>query len=223
MAYVLGFLYADGHLEDSAYIRGKYIHVINTDRDRIEIIRDLLGSEHAILERDKGGNYKRAYLLRIGSHTLYNRLFEIGMTPRKSLTMRFPAVPQKYLNSFVRGYFDGDGCVFLEKYYGTDHSHATKRMRTIFTSGSRRFLWTLNDQLIKHAGIRKFYLHAHSKKGAYQLRYSTESSVKLFTFMYGLSASRGLYLRRKYDIFMQYFKERPAWVDVHVCRILKRL
>lgn len=222
MAYILGFLYADGHLENSHHIRGKYVRVINTDRDRIEIIKQTLQSKHPIQMRDKIGNNKQAFLLRIGSQKLYNRLHQLGITPRKSLTMKFPAVPKKYLSAFVRGYFDGDGCVHLERYSTNGDSRPAKRMRTIFTSGSKQFLIVLSQLLFKNAHIDKYLLHNHNKKGSFQLRLSTGSSVRLFTYMYR-DVMPELYLKRKYAIFTRYFKERPEWVDVGVRRTLENV
>lgn len=203
MAYVLGFLYADGSLEDASYIRGKYVRVTNTDLDRIETIRKLLGSKHTIAQEDKGGNYKRRYLLRIGNSKLYDQLIALGLTPRKSLTMKFPRVPGKHLGAFVRGYFDGDGCVYLEM-RPTDRP---KKLQTVFTSGSNIFLQRLQNQLQAHAGIAGRGLYKHgSTAGAYQLRYSSEDSVRLYNFMYGRKIKRPLFLRRKYVIFKRYFK-----------------
>lgn len=203
MSYVLGFLYADGSLEDASYIRGKYVRVTNTDRDRIVAIKSLLDSEHTIVQHDKGGNYKRRYLLRIGNSKIYERLVTLGLTPHKSLTMKFPKVPIRYLGAFVRGYFDGDGCVHLEM----NAKNKPKRLLTVFTSGSKIFLQQLHIQLQSHAGIVGNGLHKHgSTTGAYQLRYSSGDSARLFMLMYGRVIGQGLFLRRKYDIFTLYFK-----------------
>lgn len=203
MAYVLGYLYADGSLEDSPSIRGKYVRVTSTDKDRIETIRRLLGSSHAIVTELKGGNHKPRFLLRIGSHALYDSLVNIGLTPRKSLTMTFPSVPSSCLTSFIRGYFDGDGCAYIEmRKNGTP-----KRLLTIFTCGSKVFLQRLHELLETRTRIKGFGLYKHgSTEGAYQLRYSTKDSEQIFHFIYDHKIPRGLLLQRKYDIFMRYFK-----------------
>ncbi|MHB1086730.1 MAG: LAGLIDADG family homing endonuclease, partial [Minisyncoccota bacterium] len=112
MAYVLGYIYADGSLEDSIGIRGKYLRITSTDSDRIVAIKRLLQAAHPIVVERRVGNRKPLYLLRIGSTRLYTRLFSMGVTPRKSHTMQFPLVPQKNVPAFVRGYFDGDGGVY---------------------------------------------------------------------------------------------------------------
>lgn len=203
MSYVLGFLFADGSLEDASYIRGKYIRVTSTDRNRIEAIRRLLRSRHTIVEVNKGGNYKKSYLLRIGNAKIYNRLLELGVTPRKSLTMSFPNVPDLYLSAFVRGYFDGDGCVHIGR-----SPKGTSRLLTIFTSGSRSFLESLKAKLAKVLNTNGGSLHAHgSTKGTYQLRYFANDSMKLFEYMYPSILPPDLLMRRKYAIFVRYFDE----------------
>jgi len=98
-----------------------------------------MNSDHSINEIGKYYVQKRKpiYLLRIGSYYIYDSLVELGLTPKKSKNMKFPDIPEKYLGSFVRGYFDGDVCVSLEKAKG---SGDFKRLRIIFTSGSKLFL-----------------------------------------------------------------------------------
>ena len=222
MAYVLGFLYADGNIQYSPAIRGKYVRVTNTDRDRIEIIRKLMGAEHNIVSLPQElKQQKQRFGLSIGNQKIYDRLVDIGMTPNKSLTMLFPQMPSLCLSAFVRGYFDGDGCVCIE-YSPIENGKSIKRMRTIFTSGSLSFLTTLKEMLATYAGMDQSYLHEHTKKGSYQLRYSTKQSVCLFKFMYKAPLPRGLYLKRKYAIFMQYFQARPKWIDLGVRRILQK-
>lgn len=204
MAYVFGFLLSDGSMEDASNIRGKYVRVSSTDIDRIKLIRNLLRSRHKIITFRKSLRHKTQYLLRIGSHVLYQQLFKLGMTPHKSLTMPFPLVPRKYFSFFVLGYFDGDGCVFLEK----AQTNRPKRLKTIFTSGSKKFLAELQKNFTKIAGTTGGGLYAHaSSYGTFQLRYSARDSIRLFLLMYQSKKSVSLALKRKYVIFMTYFKK----------------
>jgi hypothetical protein len=39
MAYTLGYLFADGSLEDASYIRGKYIRVSSVEKNNISKIK----------------------------------------------------------------------------------------------------------------------------------------------------------------------------------------
>lgn len=224
MAYVLGYIYADGNLEDAAYLRGKYVRATSTDRDRVEAIKSLMASDHTIVENIPGGNRKPRYLLRIGSHVLYNDLLTLGVTPRKSLVMRFPDVPRKFVAAFVRGYFDGDGCVYLDRFHKNKNlAHVTpRRLMVIFTSGSQQFLESLHRVICDICGIAESCLHEHNKPGAYQLRYSTTSSVQIFSFMYRAVVDPRLYLSRKYAIFRQFFDERGDWISNDIRRVLAK-
>lgn len=204
MAYVLGYIYADGNLGDSPYIRGKYLSVTSIDYDRIESVRALMKSAHTIVWEKKRERGKQRFLLRIGNKKLFDTLIEIGVTPRKSLSMTFPSVPQRYLGAFVRGYFDGDGCAHIDIAHGKP-----KRLLSIFTSGSEKFLKKLHGRLQDEIGLTgsSFYKHG-SAVGTYQLRYSTRDSLRLFLLMYPPGLDEKLHLSRKYDIFEEYLRLR---------------
>lgn len=204
MAYVLGLLYADGHLINAPQIRAKYVCLTSVDLDRIETVRSLLGSQHQVIKTEERGNYKAKYLIRIGNANLFKSLEAIGLTPHKSMTMQFPNVPDRNLPAFIRGYFDGDGCVYVRKISSTRPTH----LKTIFTSGSKKFLIKLQKYLKEKAKMEGGGLYEHgSTKGTYQLRYAARDSIRLFQYMYKNEETGSLALRRKYDIFMTYFKK----------------
>lgn len=210
MAYVLGFFYADGHMIDAPYMRGKYVCFSNTDKDRLEAIKELLRSEHKIVTLHKRVNYKTAYILRIGSAVIYSQLFSLGLRPHKSLTIAFPNVPSEFQADFIRGYLDGDGCVFLEK----SSRNSYKRLQTIFTCGSKKFLLSLHEILRESAGVRSGNVYVHgSSKTAYQLRFNTRDSLRLFSYLYKSNLRPELYLKRKYAIFNEYLRAKNLTVD----------
>lgn len=204
MAYVLGYIYADGNLEDSYRIRGKYLRVTSIDYDRVESIQILMKSAHTIILEKLRERGKQRFLLRIGNKNIFDSLIRMGVTPRKSLTMLFPSVPRHHLGAFVRGYFDGDGCAHIDMLHGKP-----KRLLSIFTSGSKKFLEDLHESLRDEIGLTGNGLYKHgSAIGTYQLRYSTRDSLRLFMLMYPPGLSKKLHLSRKYAIFMQYLKLR---------------
>lgn len=221
MAYVLGYWYADGSLENSPRIRGRYIRVTSTDKDRVEAIQSLLESAHTIVTERPEGNRKPRYLLRIGNAALFNALVRHGLTPHKSLTMTFPKVPKKYLDSFIRGYFDGDGCVFLQQGKGIRGQLIIKRLGVVFTSGSDTFLKTLLQVLREAAALDAGNIYNGTR--AKQLWFFTKDSTRIFVYFYRSVSRQELYMFRKYAIFDRYFKRRPAAATREIQRILKRL
>jgi len=215
MAYVLGFLFADGNIENSPYMRGKYIKAINTDKKIIEKIKKYLDSEHKIQSiKDVNSKIKTKYILRIGSHKMYNSLENIGMTPNKSLTMKFPNIPKNLQRYFILGYFDGDGCVYIDNYKKTKG----RRLLIAFTSGSKFFLESLSNILNEKLSLKQNKVYNSHR--SYQLRYSTHDSVKIFKLLYK-KQTNDLYLKRKFDIFKKFFNLRPLWVDPEVLSVLK--
>ncbi|WP_353620307.1 MULTISPECIES: LAGLIDADG family homing endonuclease [unclassified Geobacillus] len=109
MAYILGFFIADGFVPNDFQTIGfaqkeKYI---------LEQIRDELGSNQPLYQNKQTG----VYMLYLNSKVMKNDLMEIhGITPNKSLDIKFPYVPEVYLNHFIRGYFDGDGNIYSRGY-----------------------------------------------------------------------------------------------------------
>ena len=204
MAYVLGYIYADGYILDAPSMRGKYISITSIDKESIERIKCWLCSDHKVIERPSQWlNGNLAYVLRIGSHRIYDSLFQHGLYPNKSLTMRLPKIPQKYLMDFVRGYFDGDGCISLYKTIGNSgHVHARK-LSVIFTSGSKKFLSKLTLLLSCQLEIKTQKII--DAKTAFQLRYSTTDSVTIYHELYK-GCKKGEYLERKHQIFQEFFE-----------------
>lgn len=218
MAYILGYIYADGSLEDASYLRGKYLRISSVDRQLIEDAKKVLGSEHKLLViKPAIAARKTRYLLRIGSHRIYEDLIGLGLYPNKSLTITLPFIPGEFLSHFTRGYFDGDGCAFLEKAVGIKQKLIFKKMRIVFTSGSYIFLERLAFTLRERLDLKIDKVYKGNK--SFQLAYSTADSVKLFRFMY--ATAEGLFLKRKFKKFVDFFQLRNNWLDPEIKKILK--
>lgn len=214
MGYLLGYLYADGSLEDASYLRGAYLRVTSTDKELVDFVRSALSSEHAVVVTPPSSpSQKVRYFLRIGNHKIYNDLLQLGIYPNKSLTMKLPRVPHKLFAHFVRGYFDGDGHVSI----ALKRSGVFSRLVVVFVSGSESFLSTLADEL---SGLLQLKINkVYHRGGAYRLAYSTSDSVKLFKYLY--SYSNGLFLNRKFGVFKNFFTHYNKWADREIDRILE--
>lgn len=219
MAYVLGYLYADGSLEDASYLRGKYVRVSSVEKENIEKIKKILDSKHNIvIKKPTTKNRKTGYLLRIGSHILYDDLINLGLYPNKSLTVKFPQIPKKFLNYFVLGYFDGDGCVMIQRAKGKIQKIIIKKLNVVFTCGSKDFLEKLAEQLKEISGTKQ--LNVYNGHNSFMLSYSTEDSIKIFKFIYN-NVGTNVFIKRKFDIFCEYFKLKPQRIDNEIKKILK--
>lgn len=205
MAYVLGFFAADGSMLHNT--RGAcFIEFTITDLALLRDIRRTLESNHKITMRTRTERTKPQYRLQIGSKKLFDDLRKIGFTQAKSKTMLLPPIPSLYFADFVRGYFDGDGCVYFKKHFAKDRGKPRWVFNSRFTSGSKKFLMQLHRRLagITHKGAISTKMKGDVISG-YELIFSHTDSLALFDFMYNNDSCR-LYLKRKHRLFVKAVK-----------------
>lgn len=191
MAYVLGFITADGNLQKTKY--GHLIHIAADDYDIIVKIKAVMKMKGRILEKRRKENEKISYSLRFSDKIIYNDLFKLGITPRKSLTVKPPIVPGKFLWDYIRGFFDGDGCVYLR------NTKQPSRLHVLFYTAS----WPMADFLYKKIKVilPKYngkIMIRKKKHNYYVLHFGQKDSEVLFKYFY---KDTGLFLERKYLIF----------------------
>jgi intein-encoded DNA endonuclease-like protein len=114
-AYILGLLYSDGwNTEHSVGIQ-----LQENDKDILLKINKYIDSNKSIhFNKSKNLKHKNKNTLCFYSKKLKNDLIDLGCVPNKSLILTFPSedqVPKEFHSHFIRGYFDGDGCVTLDK------------------------------------------------------------------------------------------------------------
>jgi len=167
MAYVLGFFMADGYVFTGK--RGaSYFAIQIKDKDLLINIRFVLGSEHKITKRIHIKDKSIFYRLQIGSNEMCEDLAKLGIKERKTYRLKLPTnIPKKYFGEFVRGYFDGDGNVWIgfiqRKQFKNTHT-----IQTVFTSASNGFLKDLYKSLQKR-GIKGGGIYKRKNSNAYCL------------------------------------------------------
>lgn len=205
MAYVLGFFAADGCMIKNN--RGAhFIEFHITDKELLMKIREVMGSDHKISLRSSKGNEKERHRLQIGSKEMYNDLLKLGFSPRKTKTVRLPMIPEKYFSHFVRGYFDGDGNVYTNRFWRKDRNKFARALLSGFTSGSKKILEEMHKRLKNCHVVKGGSLHFAS--GAHRLYFSVKDSGNLFEFMY--NDDQDLFLERKKIKFEKYFEYKGS-------------
>ncbi|MCH8904811.1 MAG: hypothetical protein IIA45_12970 [Bacteroidetes bacterium] len=207
MAYVLGLIYTDGNLHLRKTRSGYEMGVLSfaqKDKELVEKMLKLMKCDakirfrkRRVLENITAGEL---YYFSIGNNDLANDLRRLGVTPKKSLSMKFPEIPTDYLSHFVHGFFDGDGSVYLAN---------KKFIRITLLSGSYDFIEALNYKL-RDAGfpLRRIYGGYKSQKNAHFIRYTShKQALEFFNFLYrGVSSE--MYYERKHQIFLGYFEKK---------------
>lgn len=201
MAYVLGFMYADGNIVQTQR-GGHYIAIYSSDQKLLESMKKVMKSKHKIsLRKETSGH---VYRIQIGSKEWFTDLGRLGLVTNKTSRMLLPDIPEQFLGDFVRGYFDGDGNVWV----GLVHKERKIPLKTIqvaFTSGSSQYLKSLQGSLIKR-GLRGGSLYIPKTKNFARLAFSVKDTSKLYEIMY--NTPHELYLKRKKVIFERFMKLR---------------
>lgn len=216
MAYILGFIFADGAVEDCRESsRTCYLSLANNDLDLLQQIKSAMASQNSVeIRRPRivnifGKEYlcKTSYCVRIGNIEIYNDLVKLGLCPRKSLVIELPTIPNIYFQYFLRGYFDGDGCINIEK-------TKKNRMNIIFTSGSKVFLEQIQDRIKTNYLQIKSYIGFGS--GAFRLRYSYRNALLLANYMYQ-DITSAPYLKYKYQRFANFLNSKKISLRMFKC------
>jgi hypothetical protein len=157
----------------------------------------------------KAGN---AYRAQLGDVELYRWLEEIGLTPRKSLTLGKVEVPAELFLDLVRGLLDGDGSISHYVHRPVQRKYPRylyRRLTVRFHSASPEHLIWLQKRLgevlaIKGAVVQQTKNRAHNM---YALQYTKYASISLLAKLYEDPASPRLL--RKWLIW-ENFKAQPV-------------
>jgi intein-encoded DNA endonuclease-like protein len=204
MAYVLGFLYADGNIIKTK--RGTHFVSLQVmDKEIVYKIRDVMESNHKINQYKKLSTGNIAYRLQIGSKELFTDLTNIGLVVNKTKRIRLPKIPENYETDFIRGYFDGDGGVWTG--IRRDRKKMTQILQVVFTSSSFLFLKDLKS-LLKRKGLLGGSLFRVKSNTYSRLLFGTGDSLKLYKTVY--NGRYKLFLNRKKLVFERFIEKYAA-------------
>lgn len=117
-AYLLGFIYSDGCINIQRHTLS--IHINDIDSELFELFKIISpdaytqqeeGHESKALVRGHTVKNKSSIRLAISSKILIEDLINLGVCERKTYkNLHIPEMNPNLIGSFIRGYFDGDGC-----------------------------------------------------------------------------------------------------------------
>ncbi len=190
--YWIGLLYADGHItckkENSISVT---LHV--DDYELLEKFRLFLKTSRPIRKVTNSNCCK----LTFGSARMSDRLKELGFDNRKSFTAK-PHELLKDSRDFWRGVVDGDGCLYV---------CAGKRWwrRVVHLCGTLDTCIEFSDFLRK-SGVSSDALPRKTKDAVYQISYESDKARQVTKILY---ESAEIYMKRKYQMYLNNFIENP--------------
>lgn len=175
-AYWLGFLYADGCVYKSGNVYVIEVGLSFNDVGHLIKFKNFLKSDHPLNLKNRKGYKSCAITIR--NQKMASDLMTKGCVPNKSLTLTFPSdeiVPKRLKHHFIRGYFDGDGCV-----YGSENN----RTYSVSFVGTDEFLTEMQTVLFDELKLTKTAIKK-SKGKAYETAWGgIENCGKLFQYLY---------------------------------------
>ena len=185
-AYWIGFLMADGFVRKDCNTWGMILHT--KDKQILEQLKIDIQYSGSIL--DSCYNNKPTSRILICSHKMTTNLICHGIIPRKTGKETLPSsIPKEYIKDFIRGFLDGDGCIY-------------KRDKGIdFCSASLNILYSIKKYVENELNGKEYKIKTVRK----------ESDIELFHYdVFGKTAiilanhiykDATIYLQRKYDIY----------------------
>lgn len=206
-AYWLGFIFADGYIGSHENCKSKTFNFeLSLKGSDMEHLKKFNTFMKHIKDNVKISEVKcsdKSYLrCRWSVHNkhLWYTLNSYGCTPRKSLTLKFPdesifVESDKYsrkelIRHFIRGYFDGDGCL---TWANTEHTIAS-----ISVTGTKEFLTSLQE----HLNVNNLKMQTKDYSiNTYTFSLGYNKAWNITHYLYNNST---IYLDRKYNIYLEY-------------------
>lgn len=176
LAYLLGYFYADGYIKDNKY---KYPHleIVKSDIDPIIYCLDELKIDYKLNFRfRKNSNKEQADI------SIYNRevkeIFVSILDNKLSMSHIKKYIKDEFFRFFLRGFFDGDGCINLSK----------KSSCRLYFYGSYDQDWGVLQGLLIELDINHIYQKISRKNGSHKSSHICISNKRginiLFEYLY---------------------------------------
>lgn len=182
-AYWLGFLMADG------YVTKNRLGISLKDGEMIYKFRSFLGNDQIpIVDRPNCKGVINQKCINIYSPKLIGDVKKYGLIENKVFRTQILNIPENYIKDFIRGYFDGDGCLYKRE--------TEINPEITISSCSQYILLQIQTILQKNNIIRnnKNYISKSKNCSNFRIR-NTKEAMKFLDFIYQNST---IYLPRKY-------------------------
>lgn len=196
-AYFLGLFFADGNNYMTNKVKQASLELLLEDIKVIEILKNKLQTNKPIKLRkakiDKNNfKIKERCGLVLANKQICEDLCKHGCVPKKTFNLKFPtkeSLSEKFYASFIRGYFDGDGCISISKQNKVKSS----------ICGYHPFIYSIYEILKKENLNVKFYKNKRVKSFSELYIQGTQENINFYNYIYDESE---LFLNRKKEKFM---------------------
>ena len=204
-AYWLGFIFADGYISYSeknmqrgqlatTYCTG--IKLKWSDREHLKKFNKSINGNYKVFKETSHPDGFRKQITEAAKILVYSQQMYDDLNKYfgrdKTYTAKFPVIPDDLMRHFVRGYFDGDGCLSL----------VDNKIYIKFLGASKDFHEGLKDTLKKN----NFVFTSSSKINLYKTEMyyiSINRNLEKIKFLDWIYQDCSIYLDRKYDKYLK--------------------
>lgn len=193
LAYFLGYFWADGYIYRN---KNLVLEITKNDADDIEHIFMNVASFKRYNRHRKGRQTQSTFHYVDCDKRNVALLNSLGKYPKsiESHEKIFNYIPECYINYFIRGLFDGDGCLYVSKDDAKHHS------TQISISGRYDQDWTYITDYIKQKYDLDFKERLSVNNNYKSSCIRATNREKIISFLKKIyNENDGIYLSRKYD------------------------
>ena len=214
-AYWLGFLYADGYTT----IDDRWgLEIMKSDEEHLQNLLNEIEYSGKIRGRKRKSTETCSVLIK--NKDMTNSLKQKGIIPNKTEVLTFPAketLNPMFYKDFIRGFFDGDGCVTYtvkprvrKDRNNKVYNRAYKEIN--FCCKSKLFIDVLDSILKKNCICFNMYLNVKHNNLYYLRTFNIQTIIRFYDFIYSGSTPKNR-LKRKYDKFLLLLEGGDAYHD----------
>lgn len=198
-AYWLGFIYADGYISFPVYSYLLGIALAKQDEGHLIKFKSAINSNHKISTYKAKGYSDTLYSrVIIRSNHMCNQLIQKGVLLHKTNILKFPygIVPDNLISHFIRGYFDGDGCL--------TYSINKRTGRTVFQIkivGTKEVLKGINEYIPIN---KTFNLTKRRQNGTNNFNLEIGGNKQVGVVLDYMYKDSTVHLDRKYEKYLYY-------------------
>jgi hypothetical protein len=185
-AYFLGFIVADGSVNSISNV----IQITQKEPDILYEFKRYIKYEGDLIKSKN----RDVFDIKISSSKMKSDLLKLGISPNKTISVNYPSIPENLQSHFMRGVFDGDGCISIHH----DKRDNSNRGQVNICSGSFDFIKEYVDNMVKYCGVKKNNIR--QPKGTYYvIDWGGLSDVEsVYEFLY---KDANIFLKRKKETY----------------------
>lgn len=191
-AYWLGFMYADGNINELRMVCD--LSMAEKDVDHLEKFKNFISPNNILIKRKSylSSTDKEYYSYRfyITNKQITENLINNGCLWSKTYDIKFPThISKKMMPHFIRGFFDGDGNI----------TSSLRQNNLNFTCANYDFLTDLQNYLNLTCEMKKNKIVNDNRSEAKRIQWSAKKDlISFYNYIY---KDATIYLDRKYNIF----------------------